>query len=60
METDWGEENGMEWRLVETEGRGRKWRTVEEKEGQDPWENSGGGHSTMEEQRRSMEEGAQV
>ena len=29
METDWGEENGMEWRLVETEGRGRKWRTVE-------------------------------
>lgn len=33
METDWCEENGMEWRLVETEGRGRKWRTVEKKKG---------------------------
>lgn len=42
METDWGEENGMEGRLGETEGRGGKRRTVEEKEGQDPWENSGG------------------
>lgn len=41
METDWGEENGMEGRLGETEERGRKWRTVEDEKGQDPWENGG-------------------
>ena len=56
---DWGEENGMDGRLGETEGRGGKWRTVEEKEGQDHGRIVGG-HSTVEEQRRVMGEGAQV
>lgn len=59
METDWGEENGMDGRLGETEGRGGKWRTVEEKEGQDHGRIVGG-HSMVEEQRRFMGEGAQV